>query len=108
MNAVTLKDAAAKVWDLSQTPRHRKYMMPQVEMLLGEFRNAARRSRNGYALEKIGEVRSWFNELGKLGRGHWPIELAQGNAQQSISKLEQLIDIDGTRLHSMPGPPPGI
>ena len=82
--------------------------MPEVNVLLGEFEEAAGRSGNGYALEKIGDVRSWFDELGKLGRGHWSIKHAQENTQQSISKLKQLIDTDGTRLRSVPGPPPGM
>lgn len=108
MTATTLSEAGAKLWDLSQSGLHGKHMVPQVDALLLEFRSAARRSGNGYALEKIGEVRSWFDELGKLGRGRWPIEHARRNVQESISKLEQLIDADGTRLRSMQWPPPGM
>jgi len=108
MKAMTLNGAAAKLYDLSQAPVHRKYMMAEVNILLGEFEREACRSRNGYAFEKIGDVRSWFDELGKLGRGRSSIELARENAQQSIGKLELLIAADGTRLCSLPGPPPGM
>ena|ERR1019366_3092946 len=106
MNVMTLRDAAAKLRDLSKAPVRGKYLMPRVNELLGEFEEAERRNRNGYALEKISDVRSWFDELGKLGRGHWSIEEAQANAQQYIYTLEQLIDTDGARLRSLTGPPP--
>jgi hypothetical protein len=108
MNVMTLRDAAAKLRDLSKAPVRGKYMMPRVNELLGEFEEAERRNRNGYALEKISEVRSWFDELGKLRQGRWSIEAAQAHAQESICKLEQLIDADGTRLRSLTGPPPEI
>jgi hypothetical protein len=47
--------------------------MPKVNDLLREFENAACRSGNGYADEKIGDVRSNFDEC--------PVEHARRNVQ---------------------------
>ena len=43
-------------------PLRGTYMMQEVDALLGEFESAARQDGNGYALEKIGDVRSWLKE----------------------------------------------
>lgn len=83
--------------EISKRPVDRKTLMPVVDSLLAEFENV-NHSQNGYVREKIGSVRTWFDELGKLGRGHFSIEEARSAAQEFIGKLERLIDSDGQGL----------
>jgi hypothetical protein len=65
-----------------------------VNRILSHF-VSANSPRNSYVSEKIKDVRRWFDELGKGGRGKWEFAHAQEIVQPSIGKLEGLITDDG-------------
>jgi hypothetical protein len=59
-------------------------------------------NRQQLCQRKINDVRVWFDELTKGGRGHFTAEKARSNLHSAIAKLRMIIDPDGESLR-LPG-----
>jgi len=92
--AINLKLAVRELWDLSDGG-HRASLMRQVDGILAGFSDS-NRSHSVYVSEKIHDVRTWFDEVGKGGRGKWTFEHARENLRTSIAKLDNVVREDGT------------
>lgn len=73
--------------------------MREVDRILADF-TTANSKRDSYVSQKIQDVRGWFDEVGKGGRGKWTFEKAQDNLRTSIGKLENVLNTDGTGFGS--------
>lgn len=101
---VNLRNSTKELSRLSEGGQ-RAALMRAVDIVLADF-TAANRDHNPYFNEKIHDVRTWFDELGKGSRGKWTFQHAQSNLRTSIAKLENVLSADGmfAEIKGPPGP----